>query len=468
MGFNVSLDDLMAGKEPKKNEGIPEQSRTPDPDEPQLPPQANLAQPISSAKRPDAAAPVRVAESASGPVAAPVASSTGVSIASARPAGALNLDQLLKDAVTLGASDLHMSANAQPMMRINGVMRPIEKAPMLTEDNLRATIYRVLSDDQIKRFEEAWELDFAYVVEGIARFRGNVMIQKGNVGAVFRVIPDEILPLEALGLPPVLYNLSSLPRGLVLVTGPTGSGKSTTLASLIDRANRTRSGHIMTIEDPIEFTHTHQSCIVNQREVGQDTHSYRDALKHVLRQDPDIILIGELRDLDTISTALTAAETGHLVFATLHTQSAQDTVSRIIDVFPENQQQQVRSQLASTLRAVVCQSLVPSADGKTRFPATEIMIVNSAIATLIRRDASHQIPSALQSGGALGMQTLNMSLAQMVAEKKIERSTAEEFTDDIKDLDTLITGRVADVRKEKTKKPAAPISLDRGLGGSSL
>lgn len=438
MGFNVNIEDFVNDNSKKATPVAP-------------------AQPERTT----------VSESAGGPVAAPVATATGVSISRSANSTALNLNQLLTTAVKSGASDLHMSSGVPPMIRVNGRMKAIENAPVLTDDNLRATLYKVLSNDQREQFEKKWELDFAYVVEGVSRFRANILLQKGNIGAVFRAIPDEIKPLESLGLPTALYSLSGLPRGLVLVTGPTGSGKSTTLASLLDRANRTRSGHIITIEDPIEFTHKHQGCIVNQREVGQDTHSYKDALKHVLRQDPDIILIGEMRDLETISTALTAAETGHLVFATLHTQSAQDTISRIIDVFPEAQQQQVRSQLAATLKAVICQTLVPSIDGSKRYPATEIMIVDSAIATLIRREATHQIPAALQAGGAKGMQTLNMCLAQLVAEKKISRETAEETTDDAKDLETLITGKVADIRKDRQKK-VGPIKAEGGLGGSSM
>lgn len=438
MGFNVNIEDFVNDNSKKATPVAP-------------------AQPERTT----------VSESAGGPVAAPAATATGVSISRSANSTALNLNQLLTTAVKSGASDLHMSSGVPPMIRVNGRMKAIENAPVLTDDNLRATLYKVLSNDQREQFEKKWELDFAYVVEGVSRFRANILLQKGNIGAVFRAIPDEIKPLESLGLPTALYSLSGLPRGLVLVTGPTGSGKSTTLASLLDRANRTRSGHIITIEDPIEFTHKHQGCIVNQREVGQDTHSYKDALKHVLRQDPDIILIGEMRDLETISTALTAAETGHLVFATLHTQSAQDTISRIIDVFPEAQQQQVRSQLAATLKAVICQTLVPSIDGSRRYPATEIMIVDSAIATLIRREATHQIPAALQAGGAKGMQTLNMCLAQLVAEKKISRETAEETTDDAKDLETLITGKVADIRKDRQKK-VGPIKAEGGLGGSSM
>jgi len=266
-------------------------------------------------------------------------------------------------------------------------------------------------------------------------------MQRGNPGAVFRLIPEDILPLDQLKMPTSLYSLAALPRGLVLVTGPTGSGKSTTLASLIDHANRTRKAHIMTIEDPIEFIHPNHQSVVNQREVGADTKSFQAALKHVLRQDPDVILIGELRDLETISTALTAAETGHLVFATLHTQSAQDTINRIIDVFPADQQEQIKAQLAAVLRGVVCQTLIKKADGKGRVVATEVMIVDTGIAQMIRRGETHQIPHSLQSGGAMGMHTLNQALAELVNDDVITREAAEEYTSDAKDLANLIKKR---------------------------
>lgn len=453
MGFDMDLDAL--AKESKKG-------AKPEGGVPRKPSAQNTQGSTAAPQSPPPAAP--------GPISAPGATATGVSILQHAGAPALNIDQLLTHIVKQGASDLHLSVGTTPMMRLNGKMTAIENAPKLTKESLAATIDVLLTPEQKIKFEKEWELDFAHVVEGVSRFRANIFVQRGAPGAVFRSIPEEILPLEKLDMPTVLYNLSSLPRGLVLVTGPTGSGKSTTLASLIDRANRTRQGHIITIEDPIEFTHQHRNSIVNQREIGQDTHSYKDALKHVLRQDPDIILIGELRDLETISTALTAAETGHLVFATLHTQSAQETVSRMIDVFPEAQQQQVRSQLAATLKAVVCQTLVPSIDGSRRYAAAEIMIVDSAISTLIRRDATHQIGVSLQAGSAKGMQTLNMALAEMVAEKKISKNAAEEATNDIDDLDTLITGKVQDIRKERQKAPAVVNVPPRegGLGGSSM
>ena len=391
-------------------------------------------------RRPGASQPIL--QPAAGPVSAPSAGTAGVKI-EASQTQKINIEELLKYLVDKGGSDLHLSVGASPTIRVNGDMEEIPGFQKLTKEMIASALYEILTDDQKEEYEEEWELDFAHTVPNLGRFRGNMLVQRHNAGAVFRSIPTEIKPLESLGLPPVLYNFAGLPRGLVLVTGPTGSGKSTTLASLIDRANRTRSGHIITIEDPIEFLHPHRASIVNQREVGADTHSFSQALKHVLRQDPDIILIGELRDLETISIALTAAETGHLVFATLHTQSAQDTISRVIDVFPSGQQGQIRSQLASTLKGVVCQTLVKRADGKGRVPATEIMVVNPAIASMIRRDETHQIGQALQSGGELGMQTLNQNLAELVAKGLVERETAEEYTTDSKDLDALIQGRLA-------------------------
>jgi twitching motility protein PilT len=387
--------------------------------------------------------------------------SAGVRIESVQ-ARDLEIEALLRYLVDNGGSDLHLSVGAPPLIRLNGEMKPIPGYSTLDEHTLKVGLYRILTEDQRNRYESEWELDLAYTIRDVSRFRVNIMRQRSYVGAVFRVIPSEIKPLETLGMPTVLYNLAALPRGLVLVTGPTGSGKSTTLASLIDRANRTRSGHIITIEDPIEFLHPHRSSVVNQREVGADTHSFAEALKHVLRQDPDIILIGELRDLETISVALTAAETGHLVFATLHTQSAQDTVNRIIDVFPPGQQQQIRSQLAATLRGVVCQTLVKRADAKGRAAASEIMIVTPAIATMIRRDETHQIHQALQSGAELGMQTLNQHLAELVVKGVIERETAEEVATDVKDLDALVQGKMGKKQRPNFSAPTAS-----GLAGTS-
>jgi len=391
---------------------------------------------------PAAAAPTAAATPQyGGAVSAPAASDPGVKVSSSTDS--LDLQYLLQQVVTSGGSDLHLSVGAPPLIRVSGDMRPVPGWPRLTGRLLRTALFDAITEDQRLRFERDWELDFALTLPNGNRYRGNLMMQRGDVGAVFRSVPTEIVPLDALGMPNVLYNLAALPRGLVLVTGPTGSGKSTTLAALIDQINRTRQGHIVTVEDPIEFVHRHRACVVNQREVGGDTKSFTSALKHVLRQDPDVILIGELRDLETISIALTAAETGHLVFATLHTQSAQDTVSRVIDVFPSGQQQQIRSQLAATLKGVVCQTLVKRADGQGRVPASEIMVVNPAIATQIRRDETHQIPQALQSGARLGMHSLNQNLASLVNDNIITREAAETVASDLKELENLISGQAA-------------------------
>ena len=282
------------------------------------------------------------------------------------PQSRVGVAELLEQVLTLGASDLHLTAGAKPTVRVNGRLGQLEDYPVLQPAETQAMIYSILTQRQRERLEGEQELDCAHALPGKARFRLNVYFQRDSVGAAFRLIPQEIKPLEALGIPPQVSSLARLPRGFVLVTGPTGSGKSTTLASMVDLANREREDHIMTVEDPIEFLHSHKRCLVNQREVGEDTKSFANALKHVLRQDPDIILVGELRDLETISIALTAAETGHLVFATLHTQDAPQTVDRMIDVFPTNQQQQIRVQLAGALQGVVCQQLVPTADGNGR------------------------------------------------------------------------------------------------------
>ncbi|WP_297780208.1 type IV pilus twitching motility protein PilT [Aeromicrobium sp.] len=361
----------------------------------------------------------------------------------------LVLDDLLIHVLELGGSDLHLTTNAPPTVRVRGDMQVIDGYAKLTPSQLQETLYGVMTERQRKVFEEELELDFAYAVPGHARFRVNVFQQRESLGAVMRAIPWEIKPLEELGMPPVVESFAHLKRGLVLVTGPTGSGKSTTLAALIDKINRSRRGHIMTIEDPIEFLHQHRGCLVNQREVGQDTHGFRGALKHVLRQDPDVILVGELRDLDTISVALTAAETGHLVFATLHTQSTQDTITRIVDVFPADQQQQVRTQLAATLQGVLCQTLVKTANGKGRAAAVEIMVCNSGIRAMIRDDKLQQIQGALQSGAKDGMQTLNADLAGLVKTGRISYETGVENCSNRADFDTLVNagGTAADGRR---------------------
>ncbi|MFC4785489.1 type IV pilus twitching motility protein PilT [Nocardioides sp. MAHUQ-72] len=358
------------------------------------------------------------------------------------PAGApgqrgLVLDDLLIQVLRMKGSDLHLTSNAPPTVRVRGEMEAIEGFPPLDGEQLRSVMYGVMTERQRKVFEEELELDFAYAVPGHARFRVNVFQQREALGAVMRVIPWEIVPLEDLGMPEVLGTFAGLPRGLVLVTGPTGSGKSTTLAAIIDKINRSRRGHIMTIEDPIEFLHEHRGCLVNQREVGGDTHGFRAALKHALRQDPDVILVGELRDLETISVALTAAETGHLVLATLHTQSAQDTITRVVDVFPSDQQQQVRTQLAATLQGVVCQTLVKTADGQGRAAAVEVMVCNTGIRAMIRDDKLQQIQGALQAGAKDGMQTLNAHLAALVRAGRITYAAGLEACTNRADFDTL-------------------------------
>jgi twitching motility protein PilT len=350
----------------------------------------------------------------------------------------LVLDDLLVRVLQIGGSDLHLTLGAPPTIRLRGDMQVIEGYAALTSEQLQSTLYGVMTERQRKVFEENLELDFAYAVPGQARFRVNVFQQRETLGAVMRMIPWEIKSLESLGMPTVIDTFTNLKRGLVLVTGPTGSGKSTTLAAVIDKINRSRRGHIMTIEDPVEFLHEHRGCIVNQREVGQDTHGFRAALKHVLRQDPDVILVGELRDLDTISVALTAAETGHLVFATLHTQSAQDTITRIVDVFPSDQQQQVRTQLAATLQGVVCQTLVKTVDGKGRAAAVEIMVCNSGIRAMIRDDKLQQIQGSLQAGAKDGMQTLNAHLASLVKSGTISYEAGLEQCSNQADYDTLV------------------------------
>lgn len=316
--------------------------------------------------------------------------------------------------VELGASDLHLTRGTVPVVRLRGELVPLDGMPLCTRDGLRRSLFRLLTQKQRETFEEHLELDLAYEVPGLARFRVNLYRQRDAMGAAFRLIPYEIKPLEALGVPPAVANFAGLARGLVLVTGPTGSGKTTTLASLIDLANRTRRDHIVTVEDPIEFFHEHKQCLVNQREVGEDTHSFAAALKHALRQDPDIILVGELRDLETISTALTAAETGHLVFATLHTQDAAQTIDRVIDVFPADQQDQIRVMLAGALQGVVSQTLCKRADGTGRAVATEVMVATPAIRNLIREGKTHQIYSAMQAGAQHGMHTMDQHLAELV------------------------------------------------------
>jgi twitching motility protein PilT len=350
----------------------------------------------------------------------------------------LNITELLIHMMEMGASDLHITSGVEPMVRLNGGLRPVEGQPKLTPAVLQRVIYAMLTQRQREKFEENLELDIAYSVPGKARFRVNVYRQRESVGAAFRLIPYEIKPLEALGIPPAVNNFAGLPRGMVLVTGPTGSGKSTTLAALVDLANRTRDEHIMTVEDPIEFLHRHKRCLVNQREVGEDTHSFAAALKHVLRQDPDIILVGEMRDLETIGVALTAAETGHLVYATLHTQDAAQTIDRVIDVFPSEQQQQVRVQLAGAIQGIVCQTLCKTADGRGRVVATEVLVATPAIRNLIREGKTHQIYSAMQAGAQHGMHTLDQHLAELVRTHQITYEHGLDKCHHVEDYNRLL------------------------------
>ncbi len=351
---------------------------------------------------------------------------------------AVHVNELLTRVVELGGSDLHITAGIHPSVRINGEIKALTEYPVLTGSEIRRMVYAILTQKQREKFEDELELDTSHSIPGVGRFRVNVFVQRNAVGAVMRVIPYEIKPLDDLGLPPILHQLARLPRGLVLVTGPTGSGKSTTLASMVDVINSERPVHIMTVEDPIEFLHDHKTAVVNQREVGEDTHGFAGALKHVLRQDPDVILVGEMRDLETISTALTAAETGHLVFATLHTQDAPQSVDRIIDVFPSYQQQQVRVQLASSLQGVVTQTLVPTLEGNGRCVAVEVLSCTPAVRNLIRDGKTHQIPSAMQSGAKFGMVTMDMSLAVLVKNRAISLEAAIEACHNEEDLRRLI------------------------------
>ncbi len=341
-----------------------------------------------------------------------------------------SLDQLLVQTVKMGGSDLHLTVGIPPCVRLDGSLEPLPDWPALRPEDTQRFVRTALTDEQWQRFARDHELDTAYGLPGVSRFRVNIYRQRGSVGAAFRVIPHKIPKLEDLGLPMSIEDFAHLPRGLVLITGPTGSGKSTTMASLLDVANRSRAGHIMTIEDPIEYVHSHQRCMVNQREIGVDTDNFGTALKHVLRQDPDIILVGELRDLETTSVAVTAAETGHLVLATLHTQSAAQTIDRLIDIFPAHQQSQIRSQLANCLQGVVTQALAPRKDGTGRVVIAELMIVNAAIRNLIREAKAHQIPTVMQSSGAQGMITFDQSLATSFLEQLISKQTALDLAHD--------------------------------------
>jgi twitching motility protein PilT len=348
------------------------------------------------------------------------------------------LPEMLQKTIQSGASDLHLTNGSPPQIRVDGRLRPIEDEVLSPADTKRLA-YSVMTDGQKHQFEEKWEIDFSFGIRDLCRFRANVFTQRGSVGAVFRIIPFEIKGFESLNLSPVVEKLCDKPRGLILVTGPTGSGKSTTLAAMIDKINRQRHEHILTIEDPIEFLHSHKSCIVNQREVSSDTHSFSDALRVALREDPDVVLIGEMRDLETVEAALRIAETGHLTLATLHTNSAATTITRIVDVFPANQQPQIRAQLSMVLEGILCQSLIPRSNGTGRCMAMEILIPTAAVRNLIREDKIHQIYSAMQTGQEkFGMQTFNQSLSQLVLSKLISTEEALAKSSNAEELQDLI------------------------------
>ena len=349
-----------------------------------------------------------------------------------------NLRALLEEMIQKGASDLHITAAEKPKLRVDGDMVDSSIPEMLTPKDTLQLAYSVLTENQKKRFETDDELDFSFGIQNLARFRGNVFKQRGCVAMVIRMIPFNVRTFQDLGLPPVIAKLAERPRGLILVTGPTGSGKSTTLAAIIDKINKERKGHIITVEDPIEFIHKHQSCIVNQREIGTDTKTFASALKYALREDPDVILVGEMRDLETVGAALTIAETGHLVLATLHTNSAAESINRVIDVFPSNQQSQVRTQLAFVLEGVITQTLLPKLKGRGRSMAAEIMVATPAIRALIRDDKVHQIYSAMQSGKKFGMQTMNDALFQLYTAREVSQEECERVSHDPKEFLRMI------------------------------
>src|SRR5881398_1938679 len=350
----------------------------------------------------------------------------------------LSLSDLLKRLMEMSGSDLHITTNSPPQIRVHGHLVPLD-LPQMTPADTKQLAYSVMTDAQKHRFEESLELDFSFGLKGLARFRANVFNQRGATSAVFRLIPFEIKSFNQLNLPPVVSKMCDKPRGLVLVTGPTGSGKSTTLAAMIDKINTERHDHILTIEDPIEFVHMNKNCVVNQREVHADTHSFANSLRAALRQDPDVVLIGEMRDLETIESALRIAETGHLTFGTLHTNSAASTINRVIDVFPSHQQSQIRAQLSLVLEGILCQSLLPKVGGQGRCMAMEILVPNAAVRNLVREDKIHQVYSAMQSGqDRFGMQTFNQSLATLYFQKQITLDTALQRSSNPDELQEII------------------------------
>jgi twitching motility protein PilT len=367
------------------------------------------------------------------------------------------LSELLKRMVDTGGSDLHITTNSPPRIRVHGQLKPLEDLPVLGPADTKQLAYSILTDQQKHRFEENLELDFSFGIKNIARFRGNLFNQRGATAGVFRVIPFEIKSFDQLGLPPVLRRLCEKPRGLVLVTGPTGSGKSTTLATMLDLINQTRYEHMLTIEDPIEFIHPHKKCLVNQREVHADTQSFTNALRAALREDPDVVLIGEMRDLETIESALRIAETGHLTFGTLHTNSASSTINRIIDVFPSHQQSQIRAQLSLVLEGIMCQSLLPRVDGRGRAMVMEILVPNAAIRNLIREDKIHQIYSTMQSGQEkFGMQTFNQSLYALYQQRVVSLETAMARSSNADELQDMINRGATGNVGQRPPTPYAP------------
>jgi twitching motility protein PilT len=349
----------------------------------------------------------------------------------------MDMAEILKETLSRQASDLHLAVGVPPMVRLDGHLESLDY-PIVTPNEARELIYSILSQDQRQKLETDWEVDLSYSLYGQARFRVNAYFQRGTIGAAFRLVPVVIKTVEELGLPKIIHSFCNKPRGFVLVTGPTGSGKSTTLAAIIDEINSTRADHIVTIEDPIEFLHQHKMCVVNQREVGTDTKAFPVALRSALRQDPDIILIGEMRDLETIQIALTAAETGHLVFATLHTQDCPQTIDRMIDVFPPFQQEQIRVQIAATLEGIVTQQLLPKASGQGRAAACEVLVTTPASRNLIREGKTHQLYTVMQTGGQLGMQTMNSSLAELVRRGEITWELALKRSSSPDDLERLM------------------------------
>jgi twitching motility protein PilT len=378
----------------------------------------------------------------------------------------LSIDALLERTVARNASDLHITVGTPPALRVHGSLERYTDIPELTPEDTHQMLYRILSTEQQKLLEINRQIDFAHSIPGLARFRVNVFFQRGTLGAAFRLIPADIKTLEELGIPSALHSLTEKPRGLVLITGPTGSGKSTTLAALIDEINRKRSEHILTIEDPVEFVHRHKRCIVNQREIGPDAPSFAEALRAALREDPDVILLGEMRDLETISTAITAAETGHLVFATLHTQSAPSTVDRIIDAFPAAQQEQIRVQLAGTLEGVCTQALIATPDGKGRVPALEILFPDDAVRNLIRQGKVEQVYSVMQTSNSKGMQTMEQALADLVIRKVIALDDALNRSSRSEQLFGLLERAGMDLTPHQDSAETPPLATGLRVAGA--